>query len=435
MGHLERSDQAMKEKETALRVLALPIMTGLLLLWCGCRPPERNPEPASDTRREQLDQLYATYDQQFLAFLANAVQAVGKETIKVERLSEGYTVPKKLTLRGSPYEVGLTIGHIVRQCGLTLPRRTQANRARNEALVAWYRQAYPKYLEQMRGTAAAMGVGFDGIDLTQMEYPFFVRMWLDLLLYRDFYNLAAYGSAASVETESLCSVASYWTGERHFAGRNFDNPSDRPHYFADTRMDGSYRVLGHVIYGIHFWVVDGVNEKGLSMNVASNGGGYFLTEPYPGEAAVFQGQMGRIVLDTCATVGEALKVIGSVRVWFPTEGIHWLIADATGKAVVVEFDLQQRMVVLDKPGPYELMTNTALQLGEDFVMSDCWRYRQARPQLEAGVADMAGMFTIMRAIRPSGGVRSLWTTIMDLNRRRFEVHYDKEYERAFEFHF
>jgi hypothetical protein len=195
-------------------------------------------------------------------------------------------------------------------------------------------------------------------------------------------------------------------------------------------------MMGNIVYCLYHWAVDGINEKGLSINCATNGEEYYWEEPYPQQPAVFSGHMARIVMDTCATVDEAIELIGSVRVWFPNEGLHWIIADASGKSVVVEFDLDRNMVVLDKNGPYELMTNTALQKGEEYVMNNCWRYRTAKPMIETGILDSSDMFDVMNTIRPtSGGSRTLWTSIMDLNNRSFEVYFRKEYSQKYEFGF
>ena len=192
---------------------------------------------------------------------------------------------------------------------------------------------------------------------------------------------------------------------------------------------------GNVVFSLTHWAVDGVNERGLSINSATNGEEYFWQEPYPGQPAVFSGHMARIVMDTCATVDEALRLIGSVRVWFPNEGLHWLIADASGRAVVVEFDLNRRMAVLDRPAPYELMTNTALQKGDAYVSGACVRFHTAQPRLEAGLSGPADMLDLMRSIRPTGAYpyRTLWTTIVDLGERSLEAHYRLEYERPYRY--
>ncbi len=46
----------------------------------------------------------------------------------------------------------------------------------------------------------------------------------------------------------------------------------------------------------------------------------------------------------------------------------------------------------------------------------------------------AGMFDVMNAMRvTSGAARTLWTSVMDLNARTFEVRYFKEFDRKHEF--
>ena len=114
-----------------------------------------------------------------------------------------------------------------------------------------------------------------------------------------------------------------------------------------------------------------------------------------------------------------------------------IIADASGKAVVVEWNPKDhKLQVFEQPRLYELLTNTPLELGEAAVLKNCWRYRKAKPMLEAGVQDTTGMFEVMKSMRvTSGPSRTLWTSIMDLNARTFEVHYFKEFDRKYEFKF
>ncbi|MDH4272918.1 MAG: C45 family autoproteolytic acyltransferase/hydrolase, partial [Candidatus Aminicenantes bacterium] len=413
-------------------LLSAAFLLGLIsLLNC-----EKKSDPGGESHQDQVDRLYGDYDQYFQTYLAGAVQAVGKPTIVLENLSDHFTVPKKIAITGTPYEIGFTVGHIASQFSRLLPRRSDANRELNEQIVEMYRRIYPQYLEIIRGISAAYQVEFDQVDLTDMEYQFFVELWWNLLNYDRFSQLTDFGRHGDVGPTQNCSVASYFTGERQIVGRNFDNSSDRPHYFATMEVNGCYRMMGHIVYSMYHWVVDGINEKGLSIDCATNGEEYFWQELYPQEPAVFAGHMARIVMDTCATVDEAVALIGSVRVWFPNEGLHWVIADAAGDSAVVEFDLGRKMVVIDKPGPYELMTNTALQKGEDYVTGNCWRYQRAKPMLEAGIAGTGEMLNIMSSVRPtSGGARTLWTSIMDVNSRTFEVYYRKEYSRKYVFGF
>src|SRR5688572_5158490 len=64
---------------------------------------------------EVPSRVYAEYDREFKTFLTEANRRAGKEVIKVKRLSDRFTVPQKLNIKGRPYEMGLCLGHMGRQ--------------------------------------------------------------------------------------------------------------------------------------------------------------------------------------------------------------------------------------------------------------------------------------------------------------------------------
>ena len=99
--------------KTSRQSLAWMIIWGGLYLGCASTSPAGN-----DT-----NQIYTEYDLEFRTFLAKANSRVGKEVIKVERLSDRFTVPQKLTVSGTPYEIGLTLGHIGQQAKARKPER------------------------------------------------------------------------------------------------------------------------------------------------------------------------------------------------------------------------------------------------------------------------------------------------------------------------
>ena len=123
--------------------------------------------------------------------------------------------------------------------------------------------------------------------------------------------------------------------------------------------------------------------------------------------------------------------------WFPDEGNHWLLADATGKSVIVEWTPgDHKLVVFDQPAAYKLMTNAACQEGEDFLVKNCRHYSTAKPLLEKGVHNTAEMLDVVNSMRITHGPgRSLWTSVMDLNARTMETRYFKEFDRKYEFGF
>ena len=407
-----------------------------LVVVTGCSTGSDVVQNSTNTHQASVDEIYAIYDRIFLQYLDEVTQDMGKEVIRVEPISDRFTIPKKITISGTPYEIGKTIGRIADLYNLAPPGLSSENENLNIGYISMYEKLYPQYLELLRGIGTAFGLNVDEMDLAFMEFKFFEDLWGGLLRYSDFFNLTDFSRYGDIGPSHNCSVTSYNAGGNHLVGRNFDNSSERPHYFADTKMEGCYRSMGNVIYFLYHWVVDGINEKGLSINVASNGGDYQLKEPYLGVPAVFSGHMARIVMDTCGTVDEALDKIGSVRIWFPNEGIHWLIADASGRSVIVEFDHSKKMVVFNRSGPYELITNTALQHGDEYVLQNCWRFSGLKPILEQGISNMTEMRNMMETARfTEYDVRTLWTSIMDLNNLSFEISYLKEYDRIYRFSF
>ncbi len=397
------------------------VLAGLL---AGCRQTP----PATGI----AEQVYAEYDREFRTYVAEAQARVGKEVIKVERLSDRFTTPQKLWVKGTPYEIGLTLGHVGQQAKASVPMLAETNRALNQKVVELYQRVFPQHLEMIRGVAAVYKVPVEQIDVGLFAADFTTTLWCKLLHLDRFDPSIQLGGAAGPKHH--CSTASYYAKGRHLVGRNFDNPTDRPHYFTSMEMTGTYKWMGHTIYDVTSWAADGINEKGLALCVTT---AYGATESYPQEPAILLGQMCQIVMQRCATVDEAVDLLRTVRIWFPFEVNHCLIADASGKSVVVEWNPSDyKLQVFDKPGPWELLTNTPLQEGEKALMEKCDRYRGAKPQLEAGIGSAREMLEVMKIMRiTSGGARTLWTSIMDLNARTFEVRYLKEFERKYEFKF
>ena len=97
-------------------------MVGLLV---GCRSI-----PAAGNN---ADPVYAEYDREFQTFLAKANGRVGKEVIKVERLSDRFTVPQKLAIEGTHYEIGLILGHIGQEAQFGLPMLSDQSRPEPES--------------------------------------------------------------------------------------------------------------------------------------------------------------------------------------------------------------------------------------------------------------------------------------------------------------
>ena len=174
-------------------------------------------------------------------------------------------------------------------------------------------------------------------------------------------------------------------GEGYWYGRNYDFFKN-PTLVTISHPKNGYASIGvsdmsHIGYGLEklptsflkrincmaaiYAPVDGINEKGLCTSIMA----------LPHQASrqdtprhdVGTSMIMRLWLDRCATVEEALALLETVDVRHDAivgTGYHYMIADATGHCVVVEFDKDDewKTVLVRKPAgqDYMLVTNHLL---------------------------------------------------------------------------
>ena len=174
-------------------------------------------------------------------------------------------------------------------------------------------------------------------------------------------------------------------GEGYWYGRNYDyfkNPTlvtvshPKKGYASIACSD-----MSHIGYGLDklpagflsrinclaaiYAPVDGINEKGLCTSIMAlpKQASQQDTEKHD----VGTSMIMRLWLDRCATVEEALALLETVDVRHDAmvgSGYHYMVADATGHCVVVEFDKDDdwKTIVVRKPEDkdYMLVTNHLL---------------------------------------------------------------------------
>jgi len=117
---------------------------------------------------------------------------------------------------------------------------------------------------------------------------------------------------------------------------------------------------------------DGMNEHGLVIGMAAVPPG----DMHPDPAKETFGSLGiiREMLDHARDVDEAIAILESHNIDF--EGgppVHYLMADATRKSVLVEF-YRGEMNIIENEQPWHLATNFLLSSVDDPRDGNCWRY-------------------------------------------------------------
>jgi len=404
-------------------------MVLMFLFNCGDGSSEEV-ELQNRTYQEGLDELFSTYDEDFKRLIDEAHQAIGKTVITYSSISDEFTIPKYLEIVGSHYDYGRLSGYIGLQIGIRLNQVSDAGKELNDQIIKMYTEIYPQFLEIVRGVSVMYGVPVEEIDFKYMEQGFFNDLWYILFKYPEFEQLMPPRSTQAFEGN--CAIVSANVEDDIFVGRNFDNDRERPTFVMKTKMDGVYEVMCNASYSVYHWVMDGINEKGLVMATANSAAPeeyYRYQDPYPDFPVINEHHMFRVALETCSTVDEVIELYQKVRPWVADFADHLMVVDAKGNSAVIEIDLDRNPVFFTSEKSYQVITNTVLLAGEEYVIENCGRYRAAIKMAEEGIENIDDVKQIMERIRGLPyGYMSLFDIKNGLMRMVLRHDFDKEFD-------
>jgi penicillin V acylase-like amidase (Ntn superfamily) len=176
---------------------------------------------------------------------------------------------------------------------------------------------------------------------------------------------------------------------------------------------------------------DGMNEYGLAIGMAA------VPEEYIDDASFDPsrpdiGSIGiiRQVLDHARNVEEALSIFKQFNVMYSGgPPIHYLIADPSGKAVLVEF-FDGEMVVLPNESPWHLATNHLRCIAEGD--GGCSRYHKLDEQLTAsgGQLDTSAALQLLSDVKQ--GITQ-WSSVYNMNSGDISIVIGRDYDKVFSF--
>ena len=119
------------------------------------------------------------------------------------------------------------------------------------------------------------------------------------------------------------------------------------------------------------WPFDGMNERGLAIGMAAVPPGDML--PDPNKETIGSLQIMRQILDRAANVDQAITILDSYNIDFGAgPALHYLIADSSGEAILVEFYAGQ-MHLISNEDLWHQATNFLLSSVDD-PQGQCRRY-------------------------------------------------------------
>jgi hypothetical protein len=177
--------------------------------------------------------------------------------------------------------------------------------------------------------------------------------------------------------ECTCFVARNKSGEVIY-GRNFDFRkapvlllyTDSSKGYASLSLvelnalkdyrDLNYNIKKPVnLLAVPYFSRDGINEHGVVIAALSMP--LTKSEFMPGRTMIGRRQIMRLVLDYAKNVDEAISLFNQFNIKLAnfSIGVHWLIADATGKSVVIEY-INGKMKVIKDKNPWQVAANTQI---------------------------------------------------------------------------
>jgi choloylglycine hydrolase len=173
------------------------------------------------------------------------------------------------------------------------------------------------------------------------------------------------------------------------------------------------------------WPFDGMNEHGLAVGMAAVPAGGMA--PDPDKRTV--GSLGiiREMLDHAGDVDEALQLLQAYNIDMGRGlDIHYLVADRSGRSLLVEF-YRGQMVVTPNEEPWHLATNFITASVPAPSAAGCWRYNLIEETLreEGGDLDPAGAMALLEQVSQDN---TQWSVVYSLSTGNIQVSQGRDYD-------
>lgn len=177
------------------------------------------------------------------------------------------------------------------------------------------------------------------------------------------------------------------------------------------------------------WPFDGMNERGLAIGMAAVPGGQMRIDPQKPDIGSLE--IMRQVLDHAANIHEAVSIIESYNIDFRGgPDLHYLIADISGEAVLVEF-YEGKLHSIPSDNPWHLVTNFLVSAVND-PQGNCTRYDKISQTMQS----TGGNLTTQAADNLLSSVsqnNTQWSVLYNMNNLEIQVTMGKQIDQPHKF--
>lgn len=185
------------------------------------------------------------------------------------------------------------------------------------------------------------------------------------------------------------------------------------------------------LLGARFLPFDGMNEKGLVVAMAAVPTAVKTDEP--GKPSMGSIGIIREMLDHAANVDEAVALFRRYNInVYGGPPIHYLLADASGKAVLLEFAAGQ-LVVKPNERPWHLATNFIVAEAGSRPEDSCPRYEKLSKKLTetGGSLTPDAALELLRNVAQEG---TQWSAVYEISSGDVSIALGREYAKVHTFH-
>lgn len=360
----------------------------------------------------------------------------------VAKEPDTYMQVRHIVLRGTNQEIGKAIGEIAQEW-LQIQPIVRKDDVFTKANNVYLKHNYSLLVERMKGVAQAYHK-----DVAELYGGLFYDLWPTAcsIIYfppqstEDGHALLAHNYDWRPETFSETVGLPAREGERNGTSRNF--------VMELYPTDGGYASIVVGSMDLLNGLLDGMNSRGLAISILHDPNCPTTTEMQDLAQAcgLTPLQLARLILDTCATVEQAEIVFLCNKMVFSFEGVHFLVADATGKSVICEIDPKLgTWHFSENDGKPQIMTNHPQYLYQDSstfpASEDTYntfnRYRKleefvaehldaghtkiSRDDADAALQSVFGRAKCEVGVSKKKRFITMWTEVYDLTSKTLEV--------------
>ena len=177
------------------------------------------------------------------------------------------------------------------------------------------------------------------------------------------------------------------------------------------------------------WPFDGMNEAGVAVGMAAVPSADERHDP--GKPTIDSLEVMREILDRAGSVDEAVAILGQYNIdWEGGPPLHYLVADRSGRAGLVEFHGGE-IIVLPNANPWHAATNFTRSAFTGDAAGQCHRYDTlVRRLTEAnGALAPSAALDLLKAVAQTESATQ-WSVVYGMSSGQVDVVMGRRYSQA-----